>query len=444
MANKKYSKKYWRETFQAYLFLLPSFIVLGIFIFWPIGFSLVLSFFKWDYTSVDRYFNGLENYKELFRLSYPISLNFIYATVNTIAYILGTIILVRFLYYIASSFTKYYKPSRKFLLPYLITLFLWITMIISKNIWPEEVFSWYHFIIALALIAISGGLIFKKNKDEHLNIMRSRSWTTLILVILFFVFTFTILVPAGDDLVTYFTLAKESSDFIKATYNTIYYVLLAVPSQIAIALVVALLLNKKIKLRSLFRTAYFIPFVTSVVALSLVWQWMFNDQFGLINYFLSWFGIDKIAWLKEEQWTIPTIAIVSVWQHLGYTAVIFLAGLQSIDRSYYEAARVDGANNWQQFKYITWPLLSPTTFFVLIITMIGSFKVFSQIFILYQGFPGPVNQSGLTLVYYVFEKFYNEQRMGVASAGAYILFLIILGLTFIQFRIGRKRIHYES
>jgi multiple sugar transport system permease protein len=274
--------------------------------------------------------------------------------------------------------------------------------------------------------------------------MRSRSWITLILVILIFVFTFTILVPAGDDLVTYFTLAKESSDFIKATYNTIYYVLLAVPSQIAIALVVALLLNKKIKLRSLFRTAYFIPFVTSVVAVSLVWQWMFNDQFGLINYFLSWFGIDKIAWLKEEQWTIPTIAIVSVWQHLGYTAVIFLAGLQNIDRSYYEAARVDGANNWQQFKHITWPLLSPTTFFVLIITMIGSFKVFSQIFILYQGLPGPVNQSGLTLVYYVFEKFYNEQRMGVASAGAYILFLIILGLTFIQFRVGQKRIHYES
>jgi multiple sugar transport system permease protein len=171
---------------------------------------------------------------------------------------------------------------------------------------------------------------------------------------------------------------------------------------------------------------------------------MFNDQFGLINYFLSWFGIDKIAWLKEEQWTIPTIAIVSVWQHLGYTAVIFLAGLQNIDRSYYEAARVDGANNWQQFKHITWPLLSPTTFFVLIITMIGSFKVFSQIFILYQGLPGPVNQSGLTLVYYVFEKFYNEQRMGVASAGAYILFLIILGLTFIQFRVGQKRIHYES
>ncbi|MFW6120366.1 MAG: carbohydrate ABC transporter permease [Petrotogales bacterium] len=444
MAHKKYSKKYWRETFQAYLFLLPSFVVLGIFIFWPIGFSLVLSFFKWDYTSADRYFIGLDNYKELFRLSYPISLNFIYSVVNTIAYILGAIILTRFIYFIASLFTKYYKPSKEFLPAYSIAIATWFAMIVSKNIYPETVFSWFHFIVALIFIAISAGILLKKSNDEHLNIMKSRNWTTIILVIFFFILSFLFLVPIGDDLITYFTLAKESSDFIKATYNTIYYVLLAVPSQIAIALVVALLLNKKIKLRSLFRTAYFIPFVTSVVAVSLVWQWMFNDQFGLINYFLSWFGIDKIAWLKEEQWTIPTIAIVSVWQHLGYTAVIFLAGLQSIDRSYYEAARVDGANSWQQFKHITWPLLSPTTFFVLIITMIGSFKVFSQIFILYQGLPGPVNQSGLTLVYYVFEKFYNEQRMGVASAGAYILFLIILALTFIQFKIGRKRIHYES
>jgi len=274
--------------------------------------------------------------------------------------------------------------------------------------------------------------------------MRSRSWTTLILFIVFYLVVAFWLSKSGDELISYFKLAKESSDFLKAIYNTVYYVILSVPTQIALALIIALLLNRNIRFKNLFRTAYFIPFVTSVVAVSLVWQWMFNDQFGLLNYFLSWFDINKIAWLKEEKWTIPTIAIVSVWQHLGYTTVIFLAGLQNIDRSYYEAADVDGANSWQKFKYITWPLLSPTTFFIMIITMIGSFKIFSQIFILYQGLPGPVNKSGLTLVYYVFQKFYDEQRMGVASAAAYMLFLIILLLTFIQFRLGKKRVHYES
>jgi multiple sugar transport system permease protein len=133
-----------------------------------------------------------------------------------------------------------------------------------------------------------------------------------------------------------------------------------------------------------------------------------------------------------------------VWQHVGYTSVIFLAGLQNIDRSYYEAADVDGASPWQKFKFITWPLLSGTTFFIMIITMIGSFKIFSQIFILYQGLPGPVNKSGLTLVYYVFDVFYNQQRMGVASAAAYILFMIILLLTMVQLYVGKKRVHYEG
>ncbi len=296
----------------------------------------------------------------------------------------------------------------------------------------------------LAMVAFGLALLFKRRGSIQSFKMKSSQWVTLMLFIGIYYLLSRVLLKESIDFLQYFMLAKESSDFLKSIFNTIYYVVLSVPTQIALALLIAVLLNKNIKLRSLFRTAYFIPFVTSVVAVSLVWQWMFNDQFGLLNYILSWFNLPKIAWLKEEVWTIPTIAIVSVWQHVGYTAVIFLAGLQNIDRSYYEAADVDGASSWQKFKFITWPLLSGTTFFIMIITMIGAFKVFSQIFILYQGLPGPVNKSGLTLVYYVFDAFYNQQRMGVASAAAYILFMIILLLTMVQLYVGKKRVHYEG
>ncbi|MFW6263334.1 MAG: carbohydrate ABC transporter permease, partial [Thermotogota bacterium] len=180
------------------------------------------------------------------------------------------------------------------------------------------------------------------------------------------------------------------------------------------------------------------------VAISLVWQWIFNDTYGLMNYFLSFFGSGKIPWLTDEVYTIPTIAIVSVWKMVGYNAIIFLAGLQSIDKFYYDAAEVDGASKIQQFRHITWPLLSPTTFFVLIVSVIGNFKVFTEIFVLYNELPGPYNNSGMTMVYYIFNKFYKDQRMGEASAAAYVLFMIIMILTFFQFRAGKRRVSYVS
>jgi len=175
-----------------------------------------------------------------------------------------------------------------------------------------------------------------------------------------------------------------------------------------------------------------------------VWRWIFDDAYGLLNYFLSFFNVQKIAWLKDERWTIPTIAIVSIWRIVGYNAVIFLAGLQSIDRSYYEAAEVDGANAGQKFLYITWPLLSPTTFFLLIVSLINAFKVFTEVYVLYSGLPGPYNNSGLTMVYYVFDRFYVQQRMGIACAAAYVLFAIILIFTLIQFKVGRNVVEYVS
>lgn len=437
---KKRGSKYWKETFQAYLFLLPSFAILGLFVFWPIAFSFVLSFFKWDYTTTEKYFIGFDNYKELFRLSSPIDINFFYSLINTVVYFIAAYFIIMLIY--SFFYSRKEKLSNRFYVGISFPFIVIVIYFILRN--TIQVYSLIHLYISIAAILVSAFFIIINRREKILHFFGTKPWLNFISLVIFFLVISRLLVPQSYDLLDFFFKAKESSDFLKAIFNTFYYVLLAVPTQILLALIIALLLNSKIKLRSLFRTAYFIPFVTSVVAVSLVWQWMFNDSFGLINYFLSFIGVDKIAWLKKEVWTIPTIAIVSVWQHLGYTSVIFLAGLQSIDKSYYEAATVDGANKWQQFKNITWPLLSPTTFFIIIITMIGSFKVFSQIFILYSGLPGPVNKSGLTLVYYVFEKFYNEQRMGVASAAAYILFLIILLLTFINFSVGRKRVHYES
>ena len=442
LSYSRRSKKYWKETWQAYLFLLPSMIILGVFVFWPIGFSLVLSFFKWDYTSTARYFIGFDNYKELFRLSYPVELSFLSSLLNTAVYAISALVIVQVFYYFVCLFSKYDKPEKRHSLLYGVFLALWIGYIFLRNLSTELNTAG---LLAGAGLAAFGIFAFLKRKGsiQHQK-LKSSQWFTIILFIGVYYLFADVLINQSADFVRYFTLAKGSSDFLKSIYNTVYYVAISVPTQIVLALIIAILLNRNIRFRSFFRTAYFIPFVTSVVAVSLVWQWMFNDQFGLLNYMLSWFNIPKIAWLKEEAWTIPTIALVSVWQHVGYTSVIFLAGLQNIDRSYYEAADVDGASPWQKFKFITWPLLSGTTFFIMIITMIGSFKIFSQIFILYQGLPGPVNKSGLTLVYYVFDAFYNQQRMGVASAAAYILFMIILLLTMVQLYVGKKRVHYEG
>ncbi|AFK06531.1 MULTISPECIES: sugar ABC transporter permease [Mesotoga] len=442
MPYSRRSKKYWKETWKAYLFLLPSIIILGVFVFWPIGFSLVLSFFKWDYTSTTRYFIGFDNYKELFRLTYPVSLSFVNSLMNTVVYVVIVLVVVQLIYYLLGLMSKYDKTDKSHSFLYVIFIALLSGYVLLRN--TSIGLTTIGLFAGLGLMGFGLYVLLRRKSSIQSRRMKSSQWSTLILfIVVYYVFAYQILTQSAD-FVQYFTLAKESSDFLKSIYNTVYYVLLSVPTQIALALIIAMLLNKNIKLRSLFRTAYFIPFVTSVVAVSLVWQWMFNDQFGLLNYILSIFNLPRIAWLKDEVWTIPTIAIVSVWQHVGYTTVIFLAGLQNIDKSYYEAADVDGASGWQKFKFITWPLLSGTTFFIMIITMIGSFKVFSQIFILYQGLPGPVNKSGLTLVYYVFDAFYNQQRMGVASAAAYVLFMIILVLTMVQLNVGKKRVHYEG
>ncbi|MFJ8064326.1 carbohydrate ABC transporter permease [Psychrobacillus sp. NPDC096426] len=229
--------------------------------------------------------------------------------------------------------------------------------------------------------------------------------------------------------------------FHQALKNTLIFVLGVVPISIILSLWIALMLNSITVLSKFFRTIYFIPFVTSVVAVSIVWRWIFHSNYGIMNYFLGFFGVDPIQWLTSTEWAMPALIILAIWKGLGYNIIIFLAGLQTIGDSYYNAARIDGANRWNRFIHVTVPQLAPTTFFITIISIINSFKVFDEIYALFDGQAGPSN-SALTVVYYVFNKFYGEWNFGVASAAAYVLFLIIFIFTLIQFYISKKKITY--
>ncbi len=413
-----------RETLEGYLFLLPSMIVLGIFVFWPIGFSFVLSFFKWDFRNMRHpTFAGIANYLEIFDFTAKPKYPFMPSLFASLLAIVAAIGVVYMFLVIGKKRDMY------------IALFVSAISVVSFSVFSNS--------IILGLINIVLWPFLIKIMVEYSAEALRRFWTVLFIGIALFI-VINQFVPHRYDIIKWFFDAKEKNDFLKALYNTTYYVILSVPITIALSLMIALLLNSNIKFNAIYRTSYFIPFVTSVVAISLVWQWIFNDDYGLLNYILSWFGVERIAWLKDERWTIPTVAIVSIWKTVGYDAVIFLAGLQNIDKFYYEAAEVDGANSFQKFYYITWPLLSPTTFFLTIVSFIGAFKVFTEIFVLYQGLPGPYNNSGLTMVYYVFDLFYNQQRMGIACAAAYLLFGIILIFTMVQFRLGRKMVEYVS
>jgi len=260
-------------------------------------------------------------------------------------------------------------------------------------------------------------------------------------------------------------------DFKQVLYNTFNYVIYSVPLTILAALLIASAMNSKIRGRNVFRTIYFLPYITTWVATSIVFKYFFNESFGLGNYLLEkFFGPDwRLGWLAESRGIFevflgdfmkikmpqnlnpllagPSLAMFavilsSVWRDVGYFMVIFLAGLQNIDRSYYEAAEIDGASPWQRFRHVTWPLLSPTTFFILIISMIAAFKVFVPMYIMTPtGGPG---RSTETLVFYLFKVGFDGYReLGYASAVAYILFIIILLLTVAQNRFFGRKVHYD-
>lgn len=233
----------------------------------------------------------------------------------------------------------------------------------------------------------------------------------------------------------------KDPEFYLALKNTFLYVIISVPLSIGIALIFALILNSNIKFKKFFRTVYFIPFVTSTVAISVVWKWIFSRDMGLANILIGLIGISPQAYLSNSNLTLPLLILLNVWKGLGYKIIIILAGLQTIDDKYYNAAMIDGANKFHRFKSITVPLLSPIIYFLAITSVIGGFKIFDEVFVLYDQKPGPL-QSGLTIVYYVFNKFYMNWQFAIASSAAFVLFIIILLFTLIQLFAGKKKVHY--
>jgi multiple sugar transport system permease protein len=246
--------------------------------------------------------------------------------------------------------------------------------------------------------------------------------------------------PAWVGLGNYRTMFVDDDKFTISLANTFYYSLGVVPLGTLLSLLAAVVMNQGIKGQSFFRTLYFLPTVCSGIAIALLWAWLYNSQFGLINYLLQGIGFPRISWLGDKHYAMPAVIFMSIWRNLGYNMVLFLAGLQGIPHEYYEAARMDGASRWQNFRYITVPLLSPTTFLVLILSMIGSFQVFEATYVMTQGGP---NYATYTMVLYIFYQGFQWFRMGYASALAYLLFAIILILTLIQLRYEKIWVHYS-
>lgn len=239
-----------------------------------------------------------------------------------------------------------------------------------------------------------------------------------------------------------FARLLRDSGFKIALTNTIYYTAVSVPLTIVISLLLAILLNQKVRGVKWFRTIYFFPEISSMIAVAVVWNMLYHPTMGPINNILRSVGIaNPPGWTASVKWALPAVILMSVWKQVGYYMVIYLAGLQGIPDQLYEAATIDGAGPWQKFRYITVPMLSPTTFLISILLVINSFKVFDQIVIMTDGGPG---RATYVLVYYIYYQAFQLFRFGYASAIATVLFAIVLIVTIVQFRMERKWVNYSS
>jgi multiple sugar transport system permease protein len=229
----------------------------------------------------------------------------------------------------------------------------------------------------------------------------------------------------------------QTPDFWAALRNTFYFAFVGGPLTIAVSLGAALLLSSKlVRFKSFFRTIYFTPFVTTLVAVAIVWRYLYHTRYGLFNYGLARIGIRPIDWLGDPHWAMPAIILMAVWKSFGYNMLIFIAGLQSIPTELYDAAEIDGAGAVRRFFNITLPMLAPTLIFVSVITMIGYFQLFAEPYVMTQG--GPL-RSTTSVVLLMYEEGFRWWRMGYAAAIAFVLFIVILLATLVQFRLQRER-----
>ncbi len=240
---------------------------------------------------------------------------------------------------------------------------------------------------------------------------------------------------SGWNLENYKTVLTDPK-FFQSIINTTLYVLFVVPISTALAIIIANFLNQKIKGNAIFQTAYFMPMVTSITAVGLIWRLMYNKQYGIINFILSKFGIEKIGWVVDSKWSLVALIIFGIWNIMPFTIILLISGLQNINEVYYTAAKVDGAKPTKIFFRITVPMLSPTIFLVCIVNTISSFKVFSELYPLFNGKPGPYYNL-YTVVYYIRYAMMEKREYGYAAAAAVILFFCVMIFTFIQLAIKR-------
>lgn len=235
--------------------------------------------------------------------------------------------------------------------------------------------------------------------------------------------------------------------FWKVVWNTAYFMLTIVPLQLILGLAIAVALNQSIRGTLVYRVIYFMPVVTIIVAGAIVFQFMLNKNFGVISGwiwdFAAWSGlpIQPPDFLGSSRWSKPSVVLLTIWKNTGFTMVIYLAALQGVPQELYDAANADGATAWQRFRHVTFPLISPTTFFLFVIQMIGAFQLFTEAFVMTQGGPA---QSTLTVVYYIYQNAFEFQKMGKASAIAWFLFVFIFLFTLLQTRLQSRWVHYEA
>ncbi len=235
------------------------------------------------------------------------------------------------------------------------------------------------------------------------------------------------------------TLITDSL-FWKYFFNTLFF-MLGIPIGMAVSLILALLVNQKLKGMVIFRTIYFLPVISSMVAIALLWRWIYNPDFGLLNSFLRMIGIkNPPQWLSSTAWAKPAIMIMWIWKGAGYNMLLYLAGLQGIPPQLYEAAEIDGANGWQKFWNITWPMLGPTNFFIVIMGVIGGFQAFGEIYVMTGG--GPAGAT-TTIVYYIYNNAFQWFKMGYASAISWFLFLLIFTVTLFQWKYAGQKVEYS-
>jgi len=232
----------------------------------------------------------------------------------------------------------------------------------------------------------------------------------------------------------------NSPDFWTALGHTCFYIIGYLPIVLVLGLTLALLLNQKLKGLLFFRTAYFMPVVSSWVAVALLWRWLLNPRYGLINYGLGLVGLQGPNWIYDPNWSLPSIIFAGIWKDLGFVMMLLLGGLQAIPQEYYEAAKIDGAGGYKLLMRITLPLLSPTIFFVVVISLINSFQVFDQVYVMTGG--GPAGSSQV-LVGEIVNNAFSYSKFGYDSAISWVLFALIMGVTVVQWRLQKRFVHYQ-